>query len=109
MSSIASQIGDTGATTPINPATTSKIYNVNLPVAGTEVSQALSTNTKKFMIQSRNNTILRVSTVSGEVNTGPYITIKGQTSRVIDGLDFTGTIYLRSSVPNIVVEIWEWS
>ena len=89
-------------------ATTPTIYNLSLPVANTEYSQALSTNTKRILIRARVGATLRVAFVSGDTLTN-YFTMAPRTVYSEENLDLVGvTIYLQSDVAGNVAEILEW-
>lgn len=89
-------------------ATEPAIYNVSVPLANTEVSQALSPSTKQFLIKVRGNATLKVAYTLGESGTN-YITIPKGSVLVETGLDFTGTIYFQCDQASQTVEIREWT
>jgi hypothetical protein len=83
------------------------IYNVSVPLANTEVSQALSANTVQILIKVRGRANLQLAFTSTESATN-YITISPGAARVIDGIDFTGTLYFQTDKPGQTVEIEQW-
>ena len=91
------------------PLTTPTVYNFTAILADTEYSQALPSNTRRFLIRSRINCFLRVAFNSGETSTN-YIEMGPGTSYKESGLDLTSsTIYFRSNVSNSIVEIVAWT
>jgi hypothetical protein len=85
----------------------SNIENLSLPIANTEVSQALSADTRSLTIRCRQNAVLQFSFVSTESAT-KYLTIPVGTSYVIDNLDLTSkTLYIQSPTAGVTVEILE--
>lgn len=85
------------------------IYNLSMPTSGTEYSQALSENTKKIMVKTRDRTAkLRIAFVSGNTNT-LWITLEAGAVFFEENLDLEGaTIYLQSDKNGQVVEILQW-
>jgi len=96
-------------TTTAGGAGANTIYNVSAATAGQEYSQALSTNTKRFMIKTKaNRTKLQISFVNGESGT-KFITIPKGASYVETDLDLTGvTIYFQANKDSQTIEITEW-
>lgn len=94
--------GSSGSTTPT-------IYNLSMPVADTEYSQALSANTKQLTIKLRDRTArARLAFVSGDTAT-LYLTLEAGSVYSQENLNLTGaTIYLQSSKVT-TAEILEWS
>jgi len=88
--------------------TTPTIYNVTATLADTEYSQALSNSTKKLLIRARGRTKLQISWEAGQTDT-TFITIPAGAVRQLDGLDYSGSIYLRSSQAAQIIEIEEWT
>ena len=84
---------------------TPKNYN-NITVATVESSQLLSAGTKQFIIRARGNSEIKYAWVATET-TSNFITVPKGTTRAIENLDFTGTIYFQTNVAD-VVEIEEW-
>lgn len=85
-----------------------QIYNLAIPTADTEVSQALNPNTKSVLIRARGITSLKVAFVSGESGTN-YLTIPAGNTFIQENINFTGIIYLQSTKSNQVIEILEWT
>ena len=90
----------------IEAGTTPKEYNVSIPLANTEVAQVLSNNVKKLSIWCEGTAKIEYYYSSGSAVT---LKIARGGLRVIDGLDFTGTIYLKASEGSQVVNIEEWT
>lgn len=87
--------------------TSVKLYNVNVGV--TEVSQALSADTKRFSIRCRGNATLYLAYISGETTTN-YLTIGPGVDYEEINLNVTGlTLYIRSSKAGQVAEVVEWT
>lgn len=85
------------------------IYNLSMPAANTEYSQALSNHTKKILIKTRDRTAqLRIAFI--ETNTATlYITLEPGSVYSSENLDLEGaTIYLRSNKVSQIAEILEW-
>lgn len=91
----------------VESGVTPAIYNVSVPLASTEVSQALSANVKRFTIRVRGNSKIQLSFISGQSGTN-YITIPKGCTYTEDQLNFTGTLYFQTSNGSQVVEILEW-
>lgn len=87
---------------------TPTIYNVSAPLANTEYSQALNANTKKFTIRCRDIATMRLAYVSGDTATN-YITIPHGCTFSDESIDFTGTLYFRTTKAAQVIEILEWA
>jgi hypothetical protein len=96
-----------GTSTPVGSSTTTKIINLPLPTADTEVSHSLSANLKQIIIRLRDYADLKFSFVSTESGT-KFITIPKGTTLVLSELNFTGTsIYFQSPKSSQIVEILE--
>lgn len=91
----------------VQEATTPTIYNVDVVLANTEVSQLLSDNTKSFLIRVRGVSSLKLAFESGESGTN-FITVAAGACYLADGLNYTGNIYFQTTKPSQVVEILEW-
>lgn len=88
-----------------NPA----IYNLSMPTAGVEYSQALPDAVHKISIRARVLGELRLAFVANGTNT-TWITIPAGCSFVEDYISTVGvTIYLQSSAAGNVAEILTWS
>lgn len=90
----------------ITPATPT-IYNVSVPNANTEVSQALSGSTKKFTIRVRGLATLKLAFTAAQSGT-VYLTIPAGGSYSEDGLNFAGSLYFQTNRSTQTVEIVEW-
>lgn len=93
-------------------ATTPVIYNVTMPNADTEYSQALPSNVKKFLIHTRDESEFRLAFVTGKVATptAPYFTIPASKAYYEDHINPASlTLYFASASAGKVVEIIAWS
>ena len=88
-------------------ATSPTIYNVSAPVAGTEVSQALSSGTKSFTIKVRGPANLQLAFISTESST-KFITVARGSAYSQDNLNFSGTLFFQTDKASQTVEILEW-
>lgn len=89
-------------------AGTPTIYNVSVPFASTEVSQVLSSLTKMFTIRVRDSgSKLQLAFVTTDSGT-KFITIPRGNSYTVENLNFSGTLFFQTSVPDQIVEILEW-
>lgn len=88
--------------------TTTNLYNVNIISAGVEQSQSLPSNTKTFLIRSRNKGRLRLAYTLGGTDT-TYLTIPTGSSYVDDQFRTTVTLYFQSNKPGDVIEIVAFS
>jgi len=85
------------------------IYNLSMPLAATEYSQALTNNTKKITIKVRGGGTLRVAFASGDTNVN-YLTIPPGASYSESDLNLVGkTVYLQCNSAGRVAEILEWT
>lgn len=90
-------------------ATSPTIYNLSMPTANTEYSQALASNTKRVMIRMRQRARARVAFVSGDTAL-VYFTLEPGTVYFEENLDLSGvTIYVQSNVASQTAEILEWT
>lgn len=94
-------------TATLESGSTPTIYNVSVPLANTEVSQALSAETKKFSIRVRGVAKLKISYTSGQSGTN-YWTVFPGTVYMEDMLNFSGSLYFQTNLPAMTVEIVEW-
>lgn len=95
---------------PPAPPTTPKIYTVDLPTANTEVAQLLTSGTKKLRIEALGSARLQYAWTAGQSGgAGPFWTIPRGGVVPIDGISYTGSIYLQSSEAGETVQIEEWS
>ena len=106
---------ETGLSTLANqqpPVTTAAVYNVTLPSADTEYSQALSANTREFRFRCRTLFDVRFAFVAGKVATpsAPYLTLPGGSDYWSDNDNLASTtLYLATDEAGVVVEIEEWT
>lgn len=90
------------------PSSSPTVFNVSVPLANTEMSQALGSNVKKILLRARGASRTQFSFVSGESNIN-FITIPAGASYHVDQLNFSGTIYFQTSKGGEVVEILAWA
>ncbi len=89
-------------------ATEATIYNLSMPAANTEYSQALSDGTKKITIRMRVKGKARIAFVMNGTTTS-YITLEGGSVYSEENLDLNGaTIYVQSNVSGQTAEILQW-
>lgn len=90
--------------------TTPTIYNLSMPLANTEYSQALSNGVKKFTLKTRDRTAnMRVAFVTGGTTTS-WIEVKAGCVFSEENLDFSnGTIYVQTDKVGQILEILEWA
>lgn len=89
-------------------STTPLVYNVPVVLANTEISQALSSGTKQFIIKVRGSARLQLAFSSGESSTN-YITVPPGAAYTAEGLNFDGMLYFQTNQSSQVVEILEWT
>ncbi|MBA7683796.1 hypothetical protein ES703_92181 [subsurface metagenome] len=97
---------------PIESADTPAIYNVTMPSADTEYTQALPSNCLKFLIHTRDGTAIRLAFVTGKVATptAPYFTVPTNESYFEDHIKPSSlTLYFACASAGKVVEIIAWS
>lgn len=93
----------------LNRAATPDVHNVTMTSADTEYSQALSANTKKFMIKCRGNYDIKLAFASGESGTA-YINIPSGGNYWDDMIQPTSiTLYFQCATAAQVAEIVEWA
>jgi hypothetical protein len=87
-----------------------KIYNKVSPVTiNTEFSQALSADTKKYLIRARGNATIQLAFVATESAT-KFITIPKGVSYTEESLDLDSTtLYMQVDKVSEVIEILEWT
>ena len=93
-------------------ATTPVIYNIAITDGNTEYSQALPSNTKKFMIHTRDGTAFRVAFVTGKVATPtePYFSVPASQTYYEDYIEVAAlTLYFAAGVAGKTAEIIAWS
>lgn len=91
----------------VEAGTKPTIYNVPVLLANTEISQALSSNTKRFTIKVRGIAKMQLAFTIAESDT-KFITVHPGAAYSEDGLDFNGTLFFRLNRANQTVEIVEW-
>lgn len=86
-----------------------EIYNLSMPLANTEYSQAISDGTKRIMIRMRVKSVSRLAFVSGDTSV-KYFTLQPSSVYSDENLDLSNvTIYLQSNVAGQLAEILEWT
>jgi len=78
----------------------------------TEYSQALPTNTKRFVVRTRDGTSFRLAFVTGKVATptAPYFTVPSNTSYQEDNIFLASqTVYFACDVAGKIIEIIAWT
>lgn len=90
--------------TVYDSVTTINIYNLGMPVAGTEYSQILPGNNKGFEVKARGNSKLQLAYAAGQSGTN-YITIPPGASLENRNYHVSRTLYLQSSKAGETVEI----
>jgi len=104
----AGDIYVTGGGGGIIPASSRKTYNVIMTSANTEYSQELPDNTKKFLIQCREASDVKVSTTEGESGTN-YLTLRSGLSYYEDFIRPQSlTLYFQCVDPGKTAEIIAW-
>lgn len=78
------------------------IYNVACPIADTEYSQALPSNTKGFLIKARKNSVIKFAYQSGATE---WLTISAGASYEDKNFYTSQTIYFKNSKADEVIEI----
>lgn len=100
---------DTLAGYVVRKATTPVVYNVTMTSANTEYSQALPSNTKKFLIKSRGAYAIKVCFTSGQSAT-TYITVPSGMAYWDDNIMPSSlTLYFQCATAAQVAEIIAWS
>lgn len=97
-------IRPTGTDTPTNPT----LYTVSAPVAGTEYSQLLASNTKKFTILVKDGAAkLQFAYTAGQSGTNFFPVPVGCAYTVVD-INYTGSIYFQTNKASqvVVIEVW---
>lgn len=94
---------------PLASADTPEIINKSIPLADTEVSQVLPTDTRMFHVKIRNGaSSLRIAFGAGETAT-KYFEIHRGTAYLSPFIEGGGlTLYLRSDKASVVAEIIAW-
>lgn len=84
--------------------TTVTIFNVSVPSANTEVSQALPSNTKRFILRVRGNAKLQLAytvTDSGTL----FVTVPGKASYEDENFYTSQTLFFQTNLSSQTVEI----
>jgi len=90
-------------------ASSPTIFNIAVPTADTEVSQALPVNFNKITIRARDLTRIQFSFIATESSIN-FITIPSGASYSDDGVFCpSATLYLQTSLDSQVVEVLIWS
>jgi hypothetical protein len=90
-------------------ASSPTIFNVSAAVAGTEYSQALPANTKRFSMQVRNNTAaLQFAFVSGQSGTNYILLPRGASYEAYNLLTTSLSVYFQTNKNGQTVEILAW-
>lgn len=85
------------------------IYNLSMPLAGTEYSQIISANAKQIMVRMRVKGRAQIAFTSGNSGT-IFFTLEPGCVYSQENLDLEGvTIYLQSNQAGQVAEILEWT
>jgi hypothetical protein len=89
---------------------TPKIVNYPLAAAATEYSISVPIGAKKITFHLRGNAILKVAETSGDIAASLYFTIFPGVSYNVDSVTGSATIvlYVESSKPSQVLELWYW-
>jgi len=90
-------------------AQTPQLFNVTLALADTEYSQALPSFTKRFSLQCRTATDIKLAFSEGQSGTN-YYTVKANTECDSGELFLTEarTLYMQAPVGGVVAEIICW-
>lgn len=95
----------------IAASTTPTVANVSIPLANTEVSYALPTGTKQFMIRLRGySSTMKLAYISGNSGT-LYLTVDRGAFLAIGELSLTSTVtlYFQADAAAQVAEIQSWA
>lgn len=93
----------------VKKAVTPVIYNVTCVAGGTEYSQALPANCKRYTIKARTSYAIQMAYVVTESGTN-YITVPASSSKTEENLEAASTtLYFQSTQAGVVVEIEAWS
>lgn len=98
------------ATVVLTNVATPNLFNVPCPVAGSEYSQLLPSNTAQLQLRSRNSQArLQLAWVSGTTST-TFLTLTPGTIYTLDNVKLNSkTVYFNSSKDDTIVEILTWS
>lgn len=94
----------------LTPPTAPKLYNIFVLLANTEVSQVLTSGTKKLRIKALGNSRIQYAWNTGESGgAGPFWPIARGGVLPIEDINYTGSIYFQTSEPGETVIIEEWT
>ena len=103
-----SQGADVNVNQPITQyGVTPTIYNVTCTTSGTEYSQSLGTDCRKFMIRPRTGNLQVCFTASGSGTL--YITIPAGGAYFEDNVKCAQTLYFRGDTSGQIAEIVKWT
>lgn len=93
---------------PTDP-NTPEIFNISVPLAGTEASQVLPSGTKRFLIRSRDSaSSMQLAFSSGQTNIN-FLRINRGSVYESPSIDGSGlTLFFQTNQPNTIVEIIAW-
>ncbi len=102
-----SSIGSTSVVSSVSvtPSSTGcQIFNVSLPLANAEYSQALPSNTKGFELRVRELENLKISFAPGDSGT-TYWSVRAGTVYTNDNFFTSQTIYFQSPTAGVTLEL----
>lgn len=85
------------------------IDNLSVPLANTEVSYTLPTNTRRFILKNRSSGMLKLSYTSGQSGVKWFSIEPGNSYSETNISKPSLTIYLQSPTANQILEILSWS
>ena len=94
----------TNTVTTIDTNTTATTYNVSVPLASTEVSLALPSNCKEFILRSRGREEVKLAYTATESGT-KFLTVRGTAVYRDSNFYAAQTIYFQTSVPGAIIEV----
>lgn len=98
------------STTPLNQAaTTPAIFNVTCAVAGTEYSQALPANTKRFSILNQGNLSTTTWQLYFSAGAGTTMKFPGNMGYTEENILTSATLYFKSTNAGDIIQILAWS
>lgn len=109
MSNVTATIRKVESSVTIGAGQDPLIYNVLVPTAGVEISQALNADTRKFSIGVRDGKAIIQLAFNATESATNFITIPYGAIREFDGILFTGTLYFQLNTSGKVIEILEWT
>lgn len=87
--------------------TSPKITNLSIPSPATEVPFTVQPGVQRVELRARGSAKLKYSFIAAQSGV-EFITIPRGKVELIDGINFTGTIYIQASEAPEVIEIQEW-